>query len=181
MQSAIRPIAASRVTIVVIRRERHGLTLTALESIRRNTAMLYRLIYVDSGIPSWLRAELLRRAGEWPLEVTEFADAAWPNHLRKRIATVIDTPYVVFVDNDVTVAPGWLESLIACADETGAGIVCPLYMIGDAGTTKIHMAGGLLIRIEDPGGTLLVEQSLLKDHDLAEAGPGLRRRECDFA
>jgi hypothetical protein len=54
-------------------------------------------------------------------------------------------------------------------------------LIGEAGTTKIHMAGGRLTRIEDATGTLLKEEALLKDQDLAEAGPGLRRRECDFA
>ena len=173
--------AVPRVTIAMIRRERHGRTLWALESVRRNTEAPHRLIYVDTRIPSWLRESLHRRSGELRLEIAEFADAPWPNQLRKRIAPAIDTPYVVFLDNDVWVAPGWLESLIACADETGAGIVCPLYFQGDVGTTKIHMAGGLLTRFEDSSGTLLKEESLLKDQDVTVVGSSLQRRPCDFA
>ena len=169
-------------TIVTIVRERHGLTLGALESIRRNTGVPYRLIYADHRIPSWLREALLNRAGEWGLEIAEFEDAPWPNQIRKRIAPAIDTPYVVFLDNDAWVSPGWLESLLACADETGAGIVCPIYLIGDPDTaTKIHMAGGRLTAIKDAAGTLLREESRLKDRDLASVASTLRREKCDFA
>jgi hypothetical protein len=163
-------------------RERHGPTVATLESIQRNTGMPYRLIYAGGPIPSWLREILLRRAEEWRLEILEFDDMAWPNQIRKRVAPILDTPYVAFVDNDVWVAPGWLESLVACADETGAGIVCPLYLIGDPGTaSKIHMAGGRLTVIKDASGTLLREESLLKDEDLTAAAPKLRRARCDFA
>ena len=182
MQNAISPQAVPRVTIVMIMRERHLMTEAALESIKHNTGLPYRLIYGDTRIPSWLREILLRRADEWRLEIAEFEDAPWPNQIRKRIAPTIDTPYVVFLDNDVSVAPGWLESMIACADETGAGIVCPVYLIGEPGTAKrIHMAGGRLTAIKDAAGTLMREESLLKDQDLTLVASTLRRQKCDFA
>jgi len=64
---------------------------------------------------------------------------------RRRVADLIDTKYAVFMDNDVLVHPGWLERLYACAEETGAGIVGPLYLWGaDAQADTIHMAGGEL-------------------------------------
>lgn len=174
------PVIA-RITIAMIRRERHGRTLSALESIRRNTAVPHRLIYVDTRVPSSLREDLLRISNETGLEIAEFEDALWPNQLRKRIVAAINTPYVVFLDNDVSVPQGWLESLIACADDTGAGIVCPVFLIGEAGTTKIHMAGGRLTRFESAEGTVLKEESLFKDQDIVQVGPSLRRREIDFA
>src|SRR5690348_68917 len=110
--------AITRVTLVIIRRERHGQTLSTLESVWRNTAVPYRLAYLDTRVPSWLREKLVSLSNERGLEIAEFEDALWPNQLRKRIMATIDTPYVVFLDNDVSVAPGWLESLITCADET---------------------------------------------------------------
>ena len=164
-------------------RERHGLTLTALDSIHRNTGIPYRLIYADNRIPPWLREELSRRAEDWHLEILEVeAEAVWPNQIRKQVAPLVGTPYVVFLDSDVWVAPGWLESLIACADETGAGIVCPIYLIGDAGSaTKIHMAGGGLAWLKDAAGTLLREESRLKDQEFPSVASSLRREPCDFA
>ena len=50
--------------------------------------------------------------------------------------------YVVFIDNDVLVKPGWLRALVRCAEDTDAWLVGPLYCFGEPAFTKIHMAGG---------------------------------------
>jgi GT2 family glycosyltransferase len=49
---------------------------------------------------------------------------------------------VAFVENDVMVAPGWLEALVACAEETGAAAVAPLMCQGLPLHTVVHCAGG---------------------------------------
>jgi hypothetical protein len=93
----------------------------------------------------------------------------------------IDTDYVVFVDNDVQVEEGWLDALVACADETGAGAVGPLYLIGDgAGPASIHMAGGRLTESRDGEGRTLQETHVLADADPREVAHKLVRAPCDF-
>ena len=174
--------AVPRVTIVMTARERHSLTVSAIESIVAHTVKPYRFIYAGVQGPEWLRQTLNERASAWNLEFAEFDGTLWPNQIRNRIMSKIDTDYVVFLDNDISVASGWLEGLVACADETGAGIVCPLYLIGrDASATKIHMAGGQLTEMEDAMGTALIETHRHADEDLSAAADLLHREACDFA
>jgi glycosyl transferase family 2 len=171
-----------RVTIVMTARERHSLTVSAIESIIANTAMPFRFIYADGQAPDWLKRVLHQRAREWRLEFIEFGGIPWPNHIRNRIAPRIDTEYAVFLDNDICVAPGWLEALVTCADETGAGIVCPLYLIGaDAQATKIHMAGGHLTRTQEAAAVLLTEEHRFAEAHWPAVSRQLRREACDFA
>jgi GT2 family glycosyltransferase len=67
--------------------------------------------------------------------------------------------HVVFIDNDVFVQPGWLEALVRCAEETGAGVVGPLYLEGKPEDPLIHCAGGQIDRVPTQAGKdLLVTQ-----------------------
>jgi GT2 family glycosyltransferase len=119
-----------RVTIVMTVRERHAPTIAAIESIASNTAPPYRFIYLDVQSPEWLRALLRSRSEDCGLEVIRFDEPLWPQQARTRVVGSIGTDYVVFIDNDVQVEPGWLDALVACADDTGAGLVGPLYLWG---------------------------------------------------
>ncbi|MEO7762072.1 MAG: glycosyltransferase [Casimicrobiaceae bacterium] len=171
-----------RVTIVMTARERHTLTEAAIETLVAETTIPYRFIYVDAQSPSWLRQTLDERAGEWNLEVVRYDEPVWPQEARRRIAPTIETEYAVFVDNDIQVESGWLEALIACADETGAGIVGPLYLWGDGlSHPKIHMAGGRLLEVLLDDGTRVLDE----EHHLLNADPRAVRSElvrtpCDF-
>ncbi|HLJ21906.1 MAG TPA: glycosyltransferase, partial [Stellaceae bacterium] len=174
--------AAPRATIVMTARERHDLALSAVQSVIDNTARPYRFIYVECGSPAWLSQTLARRAAEWGIEVVQAEPGLWPNHIRKRIVPSIDTDYVVFIDNDVAVRPGWLERLVACADETGAGIVGPLYLIGARATGgKIHMAGGRLKAIPASGAVVLEEAHRFINRLPEDVLPELKREPCDYA
>jgi hypothetical protein len=169
-----------RVTIVMTARERHSLTEGVIDGIVSDTSLPHRFMYLDCASPAWLRDVLDTRAAEWHLEVVRFDEALWPQEARQRIVGRIATEYVVFIDNDVTVEPGWLKALVACADETGAGIVAPLYLLGDGvRPAKIHMAGGTLVRKEVPGGIVLEEAHRLQDADPRHVR--VERGECDFA
>ncbi|MDQ3268094.1 MAG: hypothetical protein M3P47_05140, partial [Pseudomonadota bacterium] len=86
-------------------------------------------------------------------------------------------------DNDVQVEPGWLEKLIACADETGAGIVGPLYLWGDGKSTpKIHMAGGKLNIYPDISrdGLVMEEEHQLFNFQPEDVQEQLFRKPCDY-
>jgi glycosyltransferase involved in cell wall biosynthesis len=162
-------------------RERHALAAQAIESVVGHTTRPYRFIYVDVQSPDSLREWLAQRSSELGLEVVRFDEPLWPQEARRRIAGMIDTDYVVFIDNDVLVEDGWLESLVACADETGAGIVGPLYMMaGGALPALIHMAGGKLTETPTEGGRVLQPEHLLDHADPAKVADKLFRQPCDF-
>ncbi len=172
-----------RVTIVMTARERHSLTEATIESVVAETDIPYRFIYCDAQAPQWLRDSLADNAATWKLEVVRFDEPLWPHEARKRIAPMIDTDYAVFIDNDVQVEPGWLEALGACADETGAGIVGPLYLWGDdLEPAKIHMAGGKLFEQTTEVGRVLDEMHYLFNADpkQPQVQRELVRRPCDF-
>lgn len=170
-----------RATIVMTTRERHALTEPALDSIDRNTAKPYRLIYAGVMAPAWLRARLETKAKEQGFEIVHFDEPLWPHEVRRKLAGMIDTDYVVYIDNDVQVAPGWLDKLVECADETGAGIVGPLYLWSDGeGDPKIHMAGGKLTETAEGAARVLAESHGLYDRDPSLVADKLQRQPCDF-
>jgi GT2 family glycosyltransferase len=171
----------ARATIVMTARERHSLAEAAIESILSETAAPVRLLYVDVQSPPPLREALDERAAAGTLEVIRFDEPLWPQQARRRVMPRIATEYVVFIDNDVQVESGWLDALIRCADETGAGIVGPLYLIGDGiGRPTIHMAGGVLTRGTCATGTTLAEGHRLAGADPRAVAPSLVRTRCDF-
>ena len=168
-----------RVTLVMTVRERHRLTLVAIESILANTSLPLRLVFAHGGVPGWLATALagLERAGR--LEVRHFPGLHWPQQLRRAVAGDIDTEYVVFIDNDVLASRGWLERLVECADQTGAGSVGPLYLWGDGvSPPRVHMAGGVLHEVPDERGRHLVEEHRHMNADPARLA--LRRGPCDY-
>jgi Glycosyltransferase like family 2 len=170
----------ARVTIVMTARERLASTMASIESIERHTELPHRFIFAGNQVPAEL--DTWARPLDGRLEIVRFDAALWPNQIRKRIAPAIATDYVVFIDNDVLVRPGWLERVVACADQTGAGIVCPLYLIGaDATATQIHMAGGRLNPIQEAGGIVLQEAHHLMERERSEVAAELKREPCDFA
>lgn len=167
------------VTVVMTARERHGLADVAIESVIRNTSMPFRFLYADACSPEWLRMSLARRVAAGTLDVVRFDEPLWPTEVRRRIAGSLDTTYAVFVDDDVLVAPRWLERLVACAEETGAGIVGATYLWGDDGKTdRIHMAGGDLTEEREAGGIVLKERPRHLDSTIGDVV--LAREECAF-
>lgn len=173
-------ISTCRVSIVMTARERHSLTEAAIESVLSETARPFRFIYLDVNSPEWLRDVFAARAQEWDIEVVRIDEPLWPQEARVRIAQQLDTEFAVFIDNDVQVEPGWLEAMIRCADETGAGIVGPLYLLGDGVTAPaIHMAGGRLLQVSVDGGSIMEEAHLLAGADPRTLAP-LARQPCDY-
>jgi transposase-like protein len=83
------------------------------------------------------------------------------------------------MDNDVLVRPGWLEKMYECAEQTGAGIVGPLYLWGnDAEAGRIHMAGGELAAQVTENGVVLQERHRHFNRRLEDVE--LHREECSF-
>jgi GT2 family glycosyltransferase len=131
------------VTIVVVPRERFSRSVASLESIYRNTPQPFKLIYVDGNSPRHVRRYLEAQAIARGFKLLRTDHYLVPNHARNLGTAHADTEYIVFLDNDVLVTPGWVFHLLTCAKETGAWLVIPLYLEGQPEDGVVHMAGGI--------------------------------------
>jgi glycosyltransferase involved in cell wall biosynthesis len=173
---------SAKATIIISFRERWSLTLESIASIIGNTAGPFQLWLLDTGMPDVLRQAAEARYAGSGLRVIDVPGGLWPNQARGRIAAQIETPYAVFIDNDVLVTPGWLDALVACAEQTGAGIVGPLYLWGpDGGSDLIHMAGGDLAVEQEPGGLVMAESHRHLMKRVADMEAQLVRETCGFS
>ena len=134
-------MSAARATVIVTQRERFGMTEESLDSLYAHTPGA-DVVYVDGNSPrkvaDYLRAESEKR-GFTLIRRDRFLT---PNQARNLGVAAAGTDYVVFVDNDVIYTEGWLDRLVACADETEAEVVAPLTCQGLPAHTEIHHAGG---------------------------------------
>lgn len=166
--------------MVVVPRERFSHSHRSLETIREHTRPPYRLLMVDAGTPARVRRRLRSLCQEAGFERIETDRYLSPNQARNLALERVDTRYVVFVDNDAIVTPGWLEALVGCAEETGAWVVGPLYCIGAPEEGRIHMAGGEA-RIEEAAGLRrLHERHCHQNVLLTECPEVLVRRQCEL-
>lgn len=136
-----------KVTVVMIPRERFSCARESIDGLYENTHMLFDLIYVDTNAPRRHASELQAMAESRGFRILRTDRYLKPAQARNVGARAADGEYVVFVDNDVAYAPGWLENLVACADETGADVVGPLACQFEPLHEEIHAAGG---RIMEP-------------------------------
>jgi GT2 family glycosyltransferase len=130
------------VTIVVVPRERFSETKRCLASIYAHTPPGIPLVYVDGGSPNYVKAYLEEEATRRGFRLIRENRFLSPNEARNIGFSQVATKYVVFIDNDALVAAGWLDALVRCAEETGAAIAAPLYLIGEPTDQCIHMFGG---------------------------------------
>jgi GT2 family glycosyltransferase len=164
------------VTIAVVPRERFSHTAATLESIYEHTPQPFELVWVDGGSPARVARYLRKQASARGFKLLRTDRYLSPNEARNLAIEGVTTEYLVFVDNDVLVTPGWLDWLVSCADETRAWIVGPLTLIGQDGTDLIHHAGGELgIQETEVGGRLTTERHF-PDKRLRDVGPLERRR-----
>lgn len=176
-----------KVTIVVSPRERFSYTRESLESIYEHTETPFNLIYVDGNSPAAMQQYLASRAQEKKFQLLRAATYLSPNQARNLALDRVETEYVLFIDNDVVVTPGWLDRLLECAIETKASVVCPLTCIGNPLHETIHLAGGeaRIVLEQKPGKTKVKRKVHEKHHfvnrPVAEVREQLHRNQCEFA
>jgi GT2 family glycosyltransferase len=167
------------VTIVFVFRERLSPTVPCLLHLLENTPLPYELICVDGGAPESIAAalrEITTKQGFTLIRSDEFLS---PNESRNLALKHVRTPYVVFVDNDVEVSPGWLDHLSRCAEETGAWLVAPLYLESFKGKLRVHMFGGTVGVRDEHGQPAYFEQHHL-EHQTMSGEARLQRRPTDL-
>ncbi len=143
---AKRPTAKSplspSVTIIVAPRERFSYIQPSLDSIYCHTRLPFELIYIDVNSPRPIRRYLAEKAAEKNFTLLRSNRFLSPNQVRNLGLKYVMTDYVLFIDNDIHVSPGWLKALWTCAQETDATLVSPLMCIGKPLHERILMAGG---------------------------------------
>jgi GT2 family glycosyltransferase len=163
-------------SVIVVPRERSSPAVDSLESIIENTPEPHELVYVNGsltrGVARRVRSLVEARGGI-------YVDChRWlrPNEARNIGISHATGRHLVFLDNDVFPQSLWLGRLTACARETGAGVVSPVYLEGDADAPTVHCAGGEIVRIQqDEGG---IPMLVTKQYDLGKPVselPSLRR------
>ena len=140
-----------QVTIIVTQRERFSYTQPSLESIYKHTTIPFQLVYLDGNSPPHIREYLSEKAREKGFTLIRKEQFLAPNQSRNLGLSQVETPYVVFIDNDILVTPNWLENLVRCAEETQAWIVAPLYLEGQPEEEIIHMAAATFLHFHSRG------------------------------
>jgi GT2 family glycosyltransferase len=152
------PSQKPEVTIVVVPRERFQFAQESLESLYGATDIPFDLIYVDNNSPETLRDYLTTQAREKGFRLVRSIGPEGsvsnhrylsPNAARNFGLQYVTSRYVVFVDNDVIFAPGWLEALVDCAKETDATVVGSLVCQYRPLHQTIHCAGGEYLAAND--------------------------------
>jgi hypothetical protein len=166
-----------KLTVVVSPREGHHLAEASFRSVLADDSAPFDLIYLDVLSPPATTAVISALCAERGFQLIRHDAWIAPAAARKNAMTRIATPYVLFIDNDVFVEPGAFGRLLACAEETGAGLVGPLYLQGPADRREIHMAGGRIVR--DEAGSIVAEHHILAGKPEGSA-KRLRRGTVDF-
>jgi len=174
-----RQVSAPLTTIIVVPRERFRVTRRALEALYANTTGPFDLVYVDGGSPAAIRDYLAAEAPARGFTLVRTERYLSPNEARNLGLRHARTRYVVFIDNDAIPAPGWLDKLVECAEETGAAVVGPLYFIGEPEREEIHMAAGDARIEERPTGRRFVERHRFAGKRPSEVRAHLVRQPCE--
>lgn len=173
------------ITIVVVPRERFSYTQKSLESIYHHTNLPFELVYVDAGSPKHIHRYLLQEANKRGFTLLRSNHFLSPNQARNLGLSQATTDYVVFIDNDVHVSPGWLTSLWQCAQETNAAVVGPLTCIGPSLHEQIYSAGGDARIFMDLQGNqirrCLYNKRFFINRSATATQHQLCRRACEFA
>lgn len=174
--------AEARATIVVVARDRFSKAQESLGSVFANTPEPFDLIYVDAGSPAPVKRWLEEQAASHGFELIRRDHYLATNVARMIGARLAKTEYIVFLDNDVVVAPRWLGALVDCADASGAAVVGPLTCEGDFNT--IHFAGGEVTVSEEQenGATVrhLRDRMYLAQRKVEDVREQLKRAQCSL-
>ncbi|MEM9806507.1 MAG: glycosyltransferase [Cyanobacteria bacterium P01_D01_bin.56] len=174
-------LTTAKVTLVVVPRERFSHTQTSLESLYCHTQVSFDLVYIDGNSPPAVQHYLETQAELKGFQLIRVNHYLSPNFSRNLGLKQVKTPYVVFVDNDVIVSPGWLKTLIACAENHQAAVVGPLVCEQEPVHQHIHCAGGESHILEDAKGRRILREKMYRQgQQLADVQLQLQATETEL-
>jgi glycosyltransferase involved in cell wall biosynthesis len=165
----------------VVPRERFSVAAASLDSVRDHSPGDWPIVYVDGRSPARVRRHVQQVATQRGVTVVASKRYLTPNRARNLGFARVSTPYTIFLDNDVVVPPGALETLVRCADATGAAFVTPIYCIGAGDDDPVvHAAGGESRVVDGPDGPRLLDRHGFVHERLSQVRPQVRRERTDF-
>lgn len=168
------------VTIVVVPRQRFNQTILSLESIYAQTQRPFKLTYIDGASPPRVARYLLSQAKLRGFTLVRSNHFLSPNEARNLALAHVQTKYVVFLENEVVVWPGWLDALVECAEETRAWVVGALCLVGPPGHERVHYAGAANHVREVDGRRFFNDERPFLNIAFKNL-PKLRRTRCEMA
>lgn len=130
----------SDVTIVVCPRDHFSSTRDVLADLRAHTPEGVRVVVVDGGSPRSIARATASFCAEQGWTVVRTPHLLTGNDSKNLVLGLLDTPYTVFMDNDLHVLPGWLPPLIDCLESPGCWASMPLYLESARGRVRCHVA-----------------------------------------
>lgn len=139
--------AAGRVTIVIPLFNQVRYTRICLESIREHGAAGARILLIDNGSTDETADYISTQSGVDVVFNNENLGCAgaWNQGIRESA-----TEWVILLNNDVIVSPGWVEGLLGFAADKGVDVVTPAiregeynYDIADYSASFVRAMGGV--------------------------------------
>ncbi|MDU8945541.1 glycosyltransferase [Rhodophyticola sp. MJ-SS7] len=166
---------AMDVTVAFIFRERVSQTLECLDALIPTLPPGVPLICFDNASPPEIATGIKARSKKHEFSLVRSEKQLTPNEQRNIVLDRINSRYVIFIDNDCSVSSNWIEALVACAVQTGAGIVGPLYLEEVAGNVRVHMFGGVARDADEDGRPCFIERHF---HSHQPVTKDIRNREA---
>lgn len=149
------------VTVVVVPRESFNMAHEVVQRILDVTTVPYKMIVMEGHAPEERRNQLRAIAAKHPHIKIVYSDRwKFPHEMVNESMPMIDTKYVVYIDNDVEIFEGCVENLVKTAEEQNVDCVHPIYLttkLNDARGNVIHVAEGKLAKKKDFEGKLFVD------------------------
>lgn len=168
------------ISIIIVPREQFSVTERCVETLYRETSLPFELIYVDGNSPDGTRDYLQESSQEHGFTLLRSEHYLSPNTARNWAVRHATGEHLLFLDNDLIVSTGWLESLVDCAQSTGAWAVGPLYLEGEPSARVIHMAGGEYVFSGTAPEREFHTEHLLQHANLDTLDKPLARGTCGF-
>jgi GT2 family glycosyltransferase len=173
-------MATPDVTFAVIPRNRFSVARRSLASLLSQTREPFEMIYVDGHSPRRLARFIDREVAGRGHRVIRSRRYLTPNQARNLALAEVRTEFVVFVDNDVVVRPGWLQTLVRSARETGAWVMGPVILQGEYEDGVIHNAGGEIAFEGEFGWRIAHQRNVYKFQQIEAPADPMERRTFDY-
>lgn len=129
--------------VVVNQRDSFGWPEPLIDALFRAVPAGTPVLFVDGGSPAEVRDALRRSAEHWGFQLERREVLVSANQARLLGLQRLDVSHLLCVENDVRLAPGCGERLLAAAQRHRADVVVPLVLEeNNSGRQRIHLAGG---------------------------------------
>jgi hypothetical protein len=149
------------VTVVVVPRESFNMAHDCVQRILDVTTVPFKMIVMEGHAPEFRRNQLRAIAAKHPNIKIVYSDRwKFPHEMVNEAMPMIDTKYVVYIDNDVEIFEGCVENLVKTAEDQKVDCVHPIYLttkLNDPRGNVIHVAEGKLAQKKDFEGKLYVD------------------------